>query len=575
MKPLAPEPFSSSTRTKPDQPDRELLLRIKNITILKALLLTGFVVMVFTFQSKADFPTPIVPLSQVIGVAYFLFMGYGLLLRFCKNLLLMGAIQTTGDLLVVSGILYATGGIGSPFSFLNILVIIATGTIMPRTACYLAASGAGILYGLLVDLEYYNILHPVYFFPKSPAYHEGGYVFYIIFLNIASYYSVAFLSSMLAHRLKIIKDELEDKSTNLRALQASHENVLRHMGNGLWTTDLEGQIASANPAAEEITGYSASEAQGRLCFEFFPKLKALFTRNVHRPLPFQVEGEYRRKDGKTILMRMKVSRLIEPDGHTQGYICVFEDLTELREMERKIAQSETLAEVGKISAGLAHEVRNPLASLSGSIQVLHKGLELQGNYKRLMEIVLHETERLNTIVSDFLTYSHPGKFRDTAIDLSKMVRDIITLLKNSAEYHPSTRIDFKPSGCCLFQGDEQQVKQMIWNLCINGLQAMANGGTLTIGIRRVKGFSHDAFYSDREGIVLTVRDEGIGIAPDNRNKLFDPFFTTKENGVGLGLAKVYQVVNQNDGYIGVANNPDKGVCFTTFLPLPPVAEPKV
>ena len=573
MQPPAPEPSPSVMRKKPDPPDPELLLRIKNITILKAILLTGFVVMVFTFQVKTDFPIPIVPLSQVIGAAYFFFLGYGLLLKFCKNLLLVGAVQTAGDLLVVAGILYATGGTESPFAFLNILVIIAASIMLPRTACYLAASGASILYGLLVDLEYYNLLHPVYFFPKSPAHHEGGYVFYIIFLNIASYYSVAFLSSMLAHRLKIMKDELVHKSTDLRELQASHENVLRHMGNGLWTTDLAGRITSANPAAAEITGYSSSEALGRLCFESLGELKDLFTQGAD--LPLQIEGGFRRKDGKIILIRMKVSCLIEPGGHAKGYICVFEDLTELREMERKMAQSETLAEVGKISAGLAHEIRNPLASLSGSIQVLHKGLQLQGNYRRLMEIVLRETERLNTIVSDFLTYCHPGKSRNTAIDPAKLVQDIITLLKNSDEYHPSIRIDFQPGERFLIQGDEPQVKQMIWNLCINGLQAMANGGTLTIGIRRAERFNRDGFYSDREGIVLTVQDEGCGITPDDKDKLFDPFFTTKENGVGLGLAKVYQVVSQNDGYIGVTNNPDAGVCFTTFLPLPPVAGAKV
>lgn len=549
--------------------DKELLLRIKTNMILRGIFLTGFVIVVFIFQQQAEFPTPIVPLSIMIGVAYFLLMVYALFLKYCRNLFLVGSVQVTGDLFVVTGILFATGGIESPFSFLNILIIVATSTMLPRAACYLAASGAGILYGLLLDLEYFDILQPVYFIPKAAASYEGGYVFYIIFLNIASYYLVAYLSSVLSHRLKTIKDELAHKSIDLRKLQAFHKNVLQNMGNGLWTTDLTGRITSINPAAEEITGYFSGEAVGRFCFALLalPELKELFNTHHSLTLPLQIEGECRRKDGQTILILMKVSRLIEQGDQAKGFIGVFEDMTELREMEKKIAQSEKLAAVGKISAGLAHEIRNPLASLSGSIQVLQKGLQLKGTYERLMEIVLRETERLNTIVSDFLNYSHLGKTRSTLIDLTQVIQDLITLLKNSDEYHNSIRIDFKPQkDRFLFKGDEQQIKQMIWNLCINGLQAMAEGGTLTIRLHRVKNFARADYHYNREGLVLTVEDEGCGIPAEEENKIFEPFFTTKENGVGLGLAKVYQVVSQNDGFIGLDREAEKGARFQVFLP---------
>ncbi|MFQ5717208.1 MAG: nitrogen regulation protein NR(II), partial [Nitrospinales bacterium] len=352
-------------------------------------------------------------------------------------------------------------------------------------------------------------------------------------------------------------------------LQTFHENVLQNMGNGLWTTDLAGRVTTMNRAAEEITRYSRDEILGRLCFSLLPlpQMKDLFAPGRSVDLPLQIEGECSRKDGKTILIRMKISQLLEPESETKGYICVFEDLTELREMEKKIAQSEKLAEVGKISAGLAHEVRNPLASLSGSIQVIGKGLKLQGVYKRLMEIVLQETERLNAIVSDFLNYAHHGPSRNALIDFAQIIRDVITLLKNSDEYHPSITIDFKPEKeRFLFKGDERQIKQMVWNLCINGLQAMSSGGTLEIQLRRVGQFSRSAYRSDCGGLVLTVRDEGCGIPEDKKSSIFDPFFTTKENGVGLGLATVSQVVNYNEGYIEVGSEANQGALFTVFLP---------
>lgn len=563
-------------KAKYDQADKELLPRIKTIMVLRVIFLTGFMIMIFTFQVRTTFSIPLEPLSAVIGGSYFLLLIYALHLYWASNLSVVSSVQMAGDVLMVSGILFATGGIDSPFSFLYILIIVATSIILPRAACYLIASGAGICYGLLLDLEFFNIIHPVYFIAPSPISHEGGYVFYIIFINIVSYYSVAFLSSILSHRLNIMKDELALKSIDLQELQVFHKNVLQNMGNGLWTTDLSGHITSVNHAAADIPGYSAEEQMGKLCFELFdfPKLKSLYQPGESFVLPMQIEGDCRKKNGATIRVRMKISHLLEGENQQRGYICVFEDLTELREMEKKISQSEKLAEVGKISAGLAHEIRNPLASLSGSIQVLQKELKLEGTHQRLMEIVLRETERLNSIVSDFLSYSHPGKSRTTEFDLAQVIRDVITLLKNSKERRPETLFDFQAQEeSALFCGDEKQIKQMVWNLCINGLQAMHRGGTLAVALSTAKQFASESFHSNREGIVLTVKDAGCGIPEHEIAKIFDPFFTTKETGVGLGLATVFHVVNQHDGYIGVNSKPNVGTGFTVFLPLPDKTPP--
>ncbi|MBI4389653.1 MAG: PAS domain-containing protein, partial [Nitrospinae bacterium] len=543
---------------------------IKTIMVLRALFLAGFVILIFLFQKDVSYHAPVGPLSAAIGAAFFLSMIYALLLKQGRNLFLVASVQVAGDLSVVGGVVYSTGGIESPLSFLYSLAIIATSVMLPRAATYLAASVASISYGLLIDLEYYNVIDPVYFFIKSRVY-DGGYVFYIIFINIASFYSVAFLSSLLSHRLRLIKEELAVTSSDLKELQVFHRNVVQNMGNGLLTTGLDGKITSMNPAAEEIAGQSIRESLGKPCHLLLPLagLEKFFAENTEARLPKVIEGECVVKGGKPIFVRIKISRLIEDreTAQAKGYICVFEDLTEIRNMEKKIAQTEQLAALGRFSAGLAHEIRNPLASLSGSIQVLYKGLDLEENYRRLMEIVVGETDRLNRIVTDFLHYAHPRKKRETVVDLTQLVLDALALIKNSADYNPSINLEFEsPSGHLLINSDEQLLRQVIWNLCINGMQAMPLGGTLKVVLEKTAGFRRGTFQTGQSGLVLTVQDEGEGIPPENAEKIFQPFYTTKDGGFGLGLATVRQIVENMGGFIAADSQAAKGARFVIFLP---------
>jgi two-component system sensor histidine kinase PilS (NtrC family) len=450
--------------------------------------------------------------------------------------------------------------------------------MLPQAACYLTASGASIIYGLLIDLEYFNVIQPIYFFPKSTVSHQGAYLFYIIALNIASFFSVAHLSSILNSRMRLIKDELKNKNIDFNKLQEFHRNVVQNMVNGLMTTDLEGRITSVNIACERITGVSIDECIGQHCYQILPmkELADLFKHKDKKiSLPHHLEGEYIRRDGEAILISMKIGYLLSPgsdakknlEQQVEGYICVFEDRTNIHNMEEKMKQSEQMAAVGKFSAGLAHEIRNPLASLSGSIQVLQETLEIDEEQQRLMNIVLKETERVNDIVTDFLTYSQPRKGKTTVIDLTQLLQDIITLMKNSNEYDPSINIQFEaPQDHIIIQSEESQVKQMIWNLCINGIQAMDKSGNLTMTIKNVKGYKHKMFETSRQGVVIIVEDQGRGIPPEEKGRIFDPFFTTREEGVGLGLPTVKQIVERFAGHICVESEPGCGTCFNVFLP---------
>jgi len=556
---------------KNQKPDKELQLRVKTIMVLRVVFLTGFVGVIVGFEQRVGLPGPIIPLSVVLAAGYSLCLLYALLFRWLQNYLgLHASVQVVGDLFLVCGLLYATGGIDSPLSFLYIFVIIATSVMLPRTACYLAASGASILYGLLVDFEYFNFIQPVELFTVAThVTFEGGYGFYIIIINVASYYAVAYLSGILSNRLLVIKEELAMTSIDLQELQAFNQSVIQNMGNGLITTDLQGRITSVNRAGQETTGYALSETLNRPCYEILdlPEFEKLFRPPLPPAMPVQISGPCTRKGEQSIFIRAKLSRLGEPGEPAKGYICVFEDLTEMKDMQEKIGQAEQLAAIGRISAGLAHEIRNPLASLSGSIQMLRNELHLDSVYQKLMDIVVRETDRLNSIVSDFLNYSQPRRHRMGLVDLTGIIQDAITLMKNSEDCPPGVDIVFQAGpGHLTLQSDEEEVRQLVWNLCRNGLQAMDDGGSLLVQLTAVETFRSVNYASTEPGVVLTVADNGCGIPPDQIKTIFDPFYTTKENGVGLGLATVYQIVQRNGGHIDVKSQVGQGTTFTLFLP---------
>ena len=545
--------------------DQELEQRVRRIMLLRVFFLTGFVALLLVFQERLGITAPIKPLCMVIGIGFFMSLIYAVLFRFL-TLTENASLQVVGDLILVGGILFTTGGIDSPISFLFLFVIIASSVTLPRAAAYLAASGAIIIYGLLVDLEYFDIITPVYLFPESKVPFESGYVFYVIFLNIVSYYTVAYLSSFLSHRLRMVKEELARASINLEEQRAFNRNIVQNMGNGLITINPEGKITSINPAALNLTGYSIEESLENPIGQLIPlvELKSLFSADNTLDLPKQIEGEFQRKDGKIIFIRIKISHLA--DLNIPGYILVFEDLTEVKEMQEKVLRTEQLAAVGRFSAGLAHEIRNPLTSLSGSIQVLARGLKLEDSYKKLMDIVMKETDRLNNILSDFLNYTQPKKNENTIIDLTQLIQDVIILLKNKEGVDSKKKIVFKrTTDHLILNGDEEQIKQVVWNLCINALESMSEG-TLTLTLREVFSYQSGEYQTDHGGMVLEFQDEGCGIASDQINNIYDPFYSSKKDGVGLGLATVYQIVSRNGGVMDVKSTLGKGTLFTVFLP---------
>jgi len=545
---------------------RELLFKIKSLMVLRVVVISVFLGTIIIFKIKSGQIPFIVPVTILIATTYLLTIIYSVLLKLINNLRFLCYLQLIGDILVETGVIYISGGIESPFAFLFILSIIASSIILYRRGGYIIASLSSILYGTLVNLEFYNILHPLTFDSSSVNISPiGETVIYTLFLNISAFFLVAFLSGYLSEKLKRTGEELEEKSEDLIQLKTFHESVVTNMGSGLMTADLNGRIVSFNLAAEVITGYKFYDVRGRYHSEFFniPLLKGDFNSLTDNPV--RMEDIFIRKDGINIHIGMNISPLKDDKNNVRGIICVFQDLTTIKEMKEKVIKNEKLAAIGRISAGIAHEIRNPLASISGSIQVLKDELSLHDPNIKLMDIILRETERLNSIITQFLIYASPYKKNLQTCNIKELITETITLLKNSKEYPSNLNIDtsFKNNGITI-NADSKQIKQVIWNLCLNSIQAMNKGGRMTISVNP----PYPPLVKGGEGglVDIIIKDTGAGISETDLQKIFDPFFTTKEEGTGLGLSTVQKIIEGHNGSINIESKEGYGTTVKITLP---------
>ncbi len=505
---------------------------------------------IYSFQTSS--------LYYLIAAIYALTILYWYLLRTFKNITLFAFLQTGGDIILVTFLVHLTGGIDSGFSLLYHLTIISGAIILYRRGGYLAASLSSILYGGMLDLQYYNALG----FVRSQSF-TAVQVMYQVFINILSFYIVAFLSGYLSERLRKTRQELQEKSIDFNDLRALQEHILRSVGTGILTMDLEGNITSWNPAAEQITGYNYTEIRGKWQDVFGSSIRGIFGHTDDlKERPFHFNGEITKKNGAKAVLGMIATLLKDDRDAVRGIIFIFQDITKIIEMEDQVRRQERLASVGRLAAGIAHEIRNPLASLSGSIQVLRNELELKGDNRNLMNIVLRETERLNTIITEFLEYARPKTRKHEIIPLIPLVDETIVLLKNSRDFRDGISLTSEIDKNAVVTGDPQRIRQVFWNLLINSCQAMPEGGEITINARHANKYASDS----TDWMDIYISDTGRGIAPEHKGNIFLPFFTTKPGGTGLGLAIVYRIIEDHGGTIDVVSEPGKGTRVRMMLP---------
>lgn len=559
--------------TRLENARKEFRNRLHWLMLLRAIVITFLLGMTTLIQLKQapSYLTPfLIYLYIFVGTVYFLTFVYALTINRINNLSFFAYLQITADTFLITFLVYFTGGKESVFLFMYFLSIITASILAYREGGFLVASLCSILYGGLLCLEFYGIIPHI----SGKVWGKGGYqsidLFYSVLINISAFYLVAFLSSLLSEQARRSKSELQKKQVDLDQLEALNKDIIQSITSGLLTTDLEGKVTFFNRAAGEITGYSFSQVYHSRVEEILPFLKdrrGIFEDTPsanHRP--FRFESEFKRQDGDVLYLGFSTSTLRDSKGEKLGNILTFQDLTKFKEMEERIKMVDRLAAVGRLSAGIAHEMRNPLASVSGSIQVLRDELKLEGRNKRLVDIAIRETERLNSLITDFMLFAQPGLGKKGIVDIAGIINDTLDEFICGPEWNKDIEVFREFSGDIKVEADPKQLAQVFWNLFINAVQAMREGGELRIEVGSLGPMSGDQLPAANISEVI-VTDTGCGIPKESLDKIFDPFFTTRDGGTGMGLAIAYKIVESCQGKIVVRSKVGQGTSFTIYLPV--------
>jgi two-component system, NtrC family, sensor histidine kinase PilS len=536
------------------------------VRVVLSTLLLGSAVVV---QVNRPGAFPVNPFFFLIGLTYALSVVYLATLRFVARHGWLVDIQLAADALTVSAFIYVTGGITSYFSSLFLLPIIAASTLRLRRGGMQVAILSTVLYLALVSAQY---LHAYGYLAEWPAGGETAlpttrFAQYTVGINLLGFFAVAVLSGSLAEGLRSAGVRLERASNQMADLRAFNEHVIDSLLSGLVTTSEQGRVLTFNRAASVITGVATTEAVGRDVFELMQIPSGFRTRlPLLEPVQsLRIDLQYRTPDRRLLDIGITASTLAFPDGR-RGFLFTFQDVTDMRRLERNARLQQRLAAVGEMAAGIAHEIRNPLAAMSGSIQVLRQELPLSEEQAQLMDIVLRESERLNDTIRSFLAYARPQRFSVARLDIRKTLQDAALLLRNGADVRDEHMVDVDlPAEPVWFDADENQLRQIIWNLATNGLRAMPSGGRLRLAVATDQRAGTDG------EVVLTVQDEGRGIPAEELDGIFQPFRSSFDRGTGLGLAIVHRIVTDYGGTIQVSSAVGTGTTMRVRFPLRPVS----
>jgi len=541
-------------------PTTDLRRKLRWLIAIRAVISTVLLGGATFAQITAPGSFPVDPFFILIGMTYALTALWAATLRYADRHRWLVDLQLAGDALIVSAFIYFTGGITSYFSSLYVLGIVAASTVQLRRGGMLVAVLSAVLYGGVVLAQYLTVeglLHDPWL--GSPILPQRSVAGYTYLLNTFGFFAVALLSGSLAESVRSTGARLVQASSQIADLQALNQHVIDSLPSGLATTDSAGRVVTFNRAAELITGRPSASVIGRPVGEVLQlstQTVDALTADLGGQRGRRMEGHYLR-DGQPMEIGLSAANLETPGGRV-GYLFTFQDVTEFKKLERDARLQQRLAAVGEMAAGIAHEIRNPLASMSGSIQILRQELPLTTEQSQLMDIVLRESERLNTTIGSFLAYARPQKFSIARFDVRRALNDAALLLRNSADVQDGHVIDVDvPPSELWYEADEGQIKQIVWNLATNGLRAMPQGGHL-----RLQG------TTDRgsDGVVITVRDEGVGIPSEELDGLFQPFHGRFVKGSGLGLAIVHRIVTDYNGEIQVSSQPGRGTTVAVHLP---------
>ncbi len=490
----------------------------------------------------------------VFLIAVGLTIVYFFVLRLSKDFTWQVRTQFFLDALLVTWLVWRTGDLTSPYITLYIVIIAVSSVFLTATETLLTAAICVALFTLLAILTSSAIID------SSGTITETSKAVQIIAFHIVAFLVVGLLASRLSDR-RASGEQLKETTQTLANLRVLHERIIESIRSGLITTDLEGKIYTFNQTAAEITGYKADEMRGKSIFSMFGNIKlpisdALDATDTGEHSP-RFETDIFTPENFVVRVGYGISPLFSEANETTGLIITFQDLTEIRSMEESVRRKDRLAAVGRVAAGLAHEIRNPLGAMRGAIQVLDSQTPRGSSQASLMEIILRESDRLNKIITNFLTYARPRVSNFSEIDVREAIGDTVMLLKHSPDVKENHQLEtILPRSPVLLSADPTQLKQIFWNLARNALFAMPDGGTLKVETEKI------AFNRVR----IVFSDTGCGMSPGQVERLFEPFSDSTTGGTGLGLSIVYQIIRDHNGTINVRSRENEGTTITVELP---------
>ncbi len=467
-------------------------------------------------------------------------------------------LQAALDLTLATVLVAQTGGIESVFVSLYLLIIIYCSLLLGHQGGMIGAALSTIVYSGIVTADYLGILE------QGSRGLDLKYLTFRISLNAGGFFAIGLLGTYLYHRLQLVQKQLEEKIVSLEQLQRLNEHIVSSIRSGLITVDLEGGITVFNTTAAELLEADRSSVSEKKVEAF---LGTSLWQNVLNADLFQDDRPLRHEDwftfesGTKRYLGFSVSPLVDQEQRQLGYVISFQDLTEIKRLEAEILVKDRMASIGRMAAGIAHEIRNPLTSMRGSVEILRSRLNLAKSDERLLDIMIRESDRLNKFVEDFLKFARPGKHTHERVDIAGFLRDSITLLQNDPEVRKKHRVVLNIDSPPIYvQGNVDQLRQVFWNLTQNALRAMPDGGGLTV----------TAGKTDEGGAQILFQDQGIGMTSEEISHLFQPFQAGFKGGTGLGLSIIYQIMEDHRGKIYLESQKNEGTTVT--LVFPPEAE---
>jgi len=482
---------------------------------------------------------------------------YALSRTISNAFLLQARIQFVIDILLVTWLIWTSDVIHSPYIAVYIVIIAASSLFLIPADAILISLGCAVAF----TASAIAVLNGVGGLPTAELLERSrAQTFQAIGLFDVAFLVVGLLSARLAERQSRSDVRLQAATRSLASLRALHERIVESIRSGVVTTDLQGRIYTFNAAAAEITGYTEADVRGQDASIFFGEINGIIANSISTAGAAEAsprfEADCLTADGLRLRLGFGVSPLFSERGETTGTVITFQDLTHVRALEESSRRQDRLAAIGRMAASIAHEIRNPLAAMRGSIQMLRADMETESEETELMEIILRESDRLNRIISDFLNYARPRSIIQVEVDVCELLKRTFTLLRNSAEIKDKQVIEEDvPDGPVLIDADAEQLQQVFWNLARNALQSMPGGGTLRAS---VDGHS-------RSRVKIAFSDTGRGMSPQQVERLFEPFSSTT-GGTGLGLSIVYQIIRDHGGTINVRSREGQGTTITLELP---------